>query len=128
MVKNTSRCGRLGDLIHRELARLIRDEFIDPRIGMVTISSVMVTEDLSYARVYITVLQDDLQQTSVEILNNASGFFRMQVSKKVTTRIVPKIKFFYDHSLNTGTRIEELLRSVNTQIQTNKENEDKASN
>ena len=113
MVKNTSRCGRLGDLMHRELARLIRDECTDPRIGMVTISSVAVTEDLSYARVYFTVLQDDRQEISVEVLNNAAGFFRMQVSKKVTTRIVPKIKFFYDHSLNTGTRIEQLLKSVN---------------
>jgi ribosome-binding factor A len=124
MPKNSSRSGRLGDLMHRELARLIRDELTDPRIGMVTISSVAVTDDLSYARVYITVLQDDKQEISVEALNHAAGFFRMQVSKKVTTRIVPRIKFFYDHSLNTGTRIEQLLKSANISPAPTETNED----
>ncbi len=113
MVKSSSRSGRLGDFMHRELSRLIRDECTDPRIGMVTISSVLVNDDLSYARVYITVLQDDKQKASVDALNHAAGFFRMQVAKKITTRIVPRIKFYYDDSLNTGARIEELLKSVN---------------
>lgn len=112
MVRNTARSGRLGDLMHRELARLIRDECTDPRVGMVTISSVSVTEDLSYARIYVTVMQDDRQETTIEALNHASGFFRMQLSKKVTTRTVPKIRFFYDPSLKIGTRIEQLLNSV----------------
>lgn len=112
MVRSSSRCGRLGDLMHRELAKLIRDECKDPRLGMVTISSVVVTEDLSFARVYITVLEDDKQVKSLEALNHAAGFFRMQMAKKVTLRTVPRISFIYDHSLNIGTRMDQLLDSL----------------
>lgn len=112
MTKNSARSGRLGDLLHRELAKAIRDECSDPRLGMVTISGVAVTEDLSFARVYITVLEDDKQKESVEVLNHAAGFFRTQVAKHLTTRIVPKIQFIYDNSLVEGSRIDMLLNSV----------------
>lgn len=105
----------MSDLIQRELSRSIREDFSDPRFGMITISSVLVTEDLSYARVYITVLDDTKQKTSLAELNDAAGFFRTQLSKKVSTRTVPKIKFFYDDSLTTGSRMEQLLNSIKDQ-------------
>lgn len=111
-MRNSSRAGRLGDLMHRELAVMIRDECKDPRLGMVTISSVEVTHDLSFARVFVTVLEDEKQDISVEALNHAAGFFRMQMAKKVTLRTVPKISFIYDHSLNTGSRMDQLLNSL----------------
>jgi ribosome-binding factor A len=124
MVKSSSRCGRLGDLMHRELAALIRDEVSDPRIGMVTISSVVVTEDLSFARVYITVLENDKQKISLEILNHAAGFFRAQLSRKSTLRSMPKISFIYDKSLEIGTRIDQLLNSVKPHGQENHDEHD----
>lgn len=112
MVKNTSRCGRMGDLIQRELSRLIRDDFSAPTYGMITVSSVLVTEDLSYARIYFTVLDDSKLQFSSDELNNAVGFFRTQLAKKLTTRTVPKLKFIHDNSLNIGSRIDQLLSTV----------------
>lgn len=115
MVRRSSRSGRLGDLLHREISKLIRDECTDPRLGMVTISGVVVTDDLSFARVYITVLEDEKRKNSLEALNHAAGFFRTQLSKHLTLRVVPKIKFIYDHSLATGSRMDELLNSVKPQ-------------
>lgn len=112
MVRRTSRSGRLSDLLQRELSKLIRDECTDPRLGMVTISGVMVTDDLSFARVFITVLEDEKQKSSLEALNHAAGFFRTQLSKHLTLRIVPKIRFIYDDSLRTGSRMDQLLKSV----------------
>ncbi len=112
MPKSSSRPGRLSDLLQRELSKLIRDECTDPRLGMITISGVQVTDDLSFARVYITVFQEDKQKSSVDALNNAAGFFRSELSKHLKLRIVPKLKFIYDDSLNKGYRVNELLNSV----------------
>lgn len=115
MKRRSSRSGRLSDLLQRELSALIRDECTDPRLGMVTISGVSVTEDLSFARVYITVLEDEKQKDSVEALNHAAGFFRTQLSKHLSLRIVPKIRFIYDDSLANGSRMDQLLNSVKPQ-------------
>lgn len=112
MVRRSSRSGRLSDLLHRELSKLIRDECTDPRLGMVTISGVEVTDDLSFARIFITVLEDDKQKCSVEALNHAAGFFRTHLSKHLTLRVVPKLRFIYDDSLRTGSRMDLLLKSV----------------
>ncbi len=114
MVRRTARSGRLGDLLHRELAMLIRDECTDPRLGMVTISGVDVTDDLSFARVHVTVLETEKQKSSIEALNHAAGFFRTQLSKHLTLRVVPKLRFYYDESLAAGARMDELLSSIKT--------------
>lgn len=115
MNRRSSRSGRLADLLQRELSKLIRDECTDPRLGMVTISGVAVTDDLSFARVYVTVLEDEKQKSSIEALNHAAGFFRTQLSKHLSLRIVPKISFIYDTSLVNGCRIDQLLNSVKPQ-------------
>lgn len=112
MVRRSSRSGRLSDLLQRELSKLIRDECTDPRLGMVTISGVVVADDLSFARVFVTVLEDDKLEGSIEALNHAAGFFRTQLSKHLTLRIVPKLRFIYDDSLRTGSRMDQLLKSV----------------
>jgi len=123
VVKNSSRRGRLGDVLHRELAKLIRDECSDPRLGMVTISGVVVTDDLSFARVYVTVMEDDKQKSSVEALNHAAGFFRTQLAKHLTLRVAPRVRFIYDDSLAIGSRMDQLLKSV-IEKPKNPENED----
>ncbi len=122
MARNSSRSGRLSDLLHREISKLIRDECTDPRLGMITISGVSVTDDLSFARVYVTVLEDDKRDASVEALNGAAGFFRTQLSKHLTLRIVPKLRFIYDNSLVTGSRMDQLLSSVKPHDQEQEEN------
>ncbi len=115
MARSSSRGGRLGDLLQREISKLIRDECTDPRLGMVTISGVEVNDDLSFAKVYVTVFEDEKRDGSVEALNHAAGFFRSQLSKHLTVRIVPKLKFIYDSSLLTGSRMDQLLNSVKPQ-------------
>ena len=112
MTKSSSRRGRLSDVLHRELAKLIRDEVSDPRIGMVTISGVEVSDDLSFAKVYVTVMNDEQQESSIEALNHAAGFFRTQLSKHLTLRVAPRVRFIYDDSLRLGSRIDQLLKSV----------------
>lgn len=99
------RLQRLADQIQRDLAVLIRDEVNDPRLtGFVTISSVKISPDLGYADIYVTVMEPamddsmrkDNHEESLQVLNNAAGFLRTQLSHLLKTRTTPRLRFHYD--------------------------------
>ena len=110
--KGFSRADRVGDAIHRAIAGIIRTEFTDPRVGLITISHVRITPDLKNARIYVTVLEEDKIAITLKILNDAQGFFRHQLADAVHLRVVPKVEFIFDESVIRGTRIETLLESI----------------
>src|SRR3569623_644156 len=89
------RTQRVADQIQREIATLIRQEIKDPRIGMVTVSSVKVSPDMGYADIYVTVMGSTLDDTaesrkeSLGVLNAAAGFLRGEVGRAITTRFTP---------------------------------------
>lgn len=123
------RMQRVGDLMHRSIAKLLREEFKDPRIGMVTINSVEVSRDLAHAKVYITVLQESKIKETIDILNEASGFFRGHLARSLNLRVVPKPRFIFDESVLRGSHMESLLASVYDQNKKGrKENEYKEDN
>ena len=72
---------RLGDLIQRELAELIRLELRDPRVGMVTLTSVDVSPDMSHAKVFFTLLEKDKLEDTLHGLKRAAGFLRSQLAQ-----------------------------------------------
>lgn len=109
MPRNFSRSSRVSDVIHRALAKLIREEFRDPRVGMITISMVEVTPDLKQAKIFITVLENEKQNETLVILNQAAGFFRSRLSKLLSLRSVPNLFFRLDESVMRGNRIVSLL-------------------
>lgn len=113
MPKNVDRMHKIQDLIHRTVATLLREEFKDPRIGLVTVMSVEVSRDLSFAKVYISVLEEDKVKETLNVLNKASGFFRTHLAKTCHLRLVPKIKFEFDESVRRGARIDSLLKDNN---------------
>jgi ribosome-binding factor A len=121
MAKDYSRAQRIGDQIQRELAQLIRLEVKDPRLsGLVTITAVEVSRDVSYARVFITVMgaepgtdEGGIEQ-SLKVLNDASGFLRMQLGKAMKLRSVPQLRFQYDQSVVRGAQLSALIeRAMN---------------
>ena len=113
MAKEFSRTQRIGDQMQRELALLIQREIKDPRLGLVTITGVDVTRDLSHAKVYITVMgKDDDEQaisTNLHILGEASGFLRMQLGKAMKVRTIPQLHFLYDASIRRGVELSSLI-------------------
>lgn len=113
MPSDFSRQRRVGEQIQREIARLIQQELKDPRLGMVTVSAVEVTRDMSYATVYITVLGDssNIKQT-LAILEKASGFLRKELSRLITLRSMPTLRFRYDESVEKGNRLASLIDSA----------------
>lgn len=106
------RLGRINEVMQRELAKLVQNKCRDPRLGFVTISAVEVAANLEFAKVYVTVLEDDKLAQSIEVLNNAAGFFRTELSKLKMLRIIPKLRFVYDSSIMQGKRIDALLEAL----------------
>ncbi len=79
MQKDFQRIDRLNELFHREIALLLQNGVKDPRLGMVTVSAVEITKDLSYAKVYVTVWGEEEEITkNLKLLNQAAGFFRSE--------------------------------------------------
>ena len=113
MAKEFSRTQRIGDQMQRELALLIQREIKDPRLGLVTITAVDVSRDLSHAKIFITIMgQDDDQEAvkgNLHILNDAAGFLRMQLGKSMKLRTVPQLHFNYDASIRRGVELSSLI-------------------
>jgi ribosome-binding factor A len=113
MAKEYSRTQRIGDQMQRELAQLIQREVKDPRLGLVTITAVDVSRDLSHAKVFITVMgrenEEGAVEQSVKVLKDAAGFLRMLLGKAMKLRTVPTLHFVYDASVRRGTDLSALI-------------------
>ncbi|HEY1029033.1 MAG TPA: 30S ribosome-binding factor RbfA [Pseudomonas sp.] len=112
MAKDYSRTQRIGDQMQRELAVLIQREIKDPRLGLVTITAVDVSRDLSHAKVFITVMgKDDPEQIklNLEILAEAAGYLRMLLGKSMKVRTIPQLHFQYDASIRRGAELSALI-------------------
>ena len=111
MAKEFGRNQRMADLLQRELASIIQREVKDPRLAMVTISEVVVSSDLSYAKVYVTIFSKDATniQENIEVLNKMAGFLRSLLGKRIKARIIPQLKFIYDKTMIEGNRLAKLI-------------------
>ena len=99
----------LRQVITDALAREVRD----PRVGFVTVTGVLVTNDLSHARVMVSVPGEDEEKTrAIEGLQSAAGFLRSRAARTLTTRTVPELHFELDRGLEHAARINELLNTI----------------
>ena len=90
----------------------------DPRVGFVTVTGVLVTNDLSHARVMVSVAGDDAEkEKALEGLRSAAGFLRTRAARALTTRTVPELHFELDKGVEHAARIEELLGSIRREEQ-----------
>ena len=103
---------KVADLIQRELSGLIRLEVRDPRVGMVTITSVDVSPDLSHAKVFITLLEQAKLADTLQGLQRAAGFLRSQLARRMKLYTTPELRFVYDESVERGDHLSRLIDSV----------------
>ena len=103
---------KVADLIQRELSDLLRREVRDPRVGMVTITAVDVSPDLSHAKVYFTLLQREHTETTIQGLQRAAGYLRSQLAHRIKLYTTPELRFVYDESVERGARLSSLIDSV----------------
>jgi len=110
MPKEFSRTRRVGEQIQRELSALIRRELQDPRAGWVTITGVRMSRDLVHARVFVSVLDEDRDpMQAVAALNHAAGFLQRLLGRTLGLRVVPRLRFEHDVSIERGVRLSFLI-------------------
>jgi ribosome-binding factor A len=103
---------KVADLMQRELSELLQREVRDPRVGMVTITSVDVSPDLSHAKVYFTILDSGKKDATTKGLQRAASFLRSQLSRRMSMYTTPELRFVYDESVERGDRLSQLIDSV----------------
>lgn len=112
---------RLNDIFQKEISIILMTEIKDEDIRFVTITDVDTTNDLSYAKVYFTVLDDKKRETTLDALNNAASFIRGKLANRVEVRHTPELKFIYDTSIEYGQHIEKIIENINKKEEQNKD-------
>ena len=113
MPKDYSRTRRVAEQIQREMAQMVQQEIKDPRIGLVTISGVKLSRDMSHATIYFTVLDDEhtIEDTQ-KVLEKATGFLRHELGQRMKLRITPALQFRYDESIAYGNQLTDLINKA----------------
>lgn len=108
------RLEKIESLFLREISDIVQFSLKDPKLGFVTISEVKVTNDLSYAKVYVSFLgKDERNEAGLKVLNKSKGYIRSELAKRVKVYKVPELKFVLDKSLENAKRIDEIINRVN---------------
>ena len=122
-----SRSIRVGDFIRDEISKIILHEVRDPRVTKyLAVNDVLVSKDLAYADIYVSSFEydnDSDRQEIVEVLNSASGFFRTLLSKRLSIRATPKLRFYYDTLQSEGMNLEQKIKEARSKDQINTYNE-----
>ena len=106
------RRGRINDEMQKELAMAIR-EVKDPRVSeaFISITSVDVTPDLKYAKIYYSAMMGDPKEVA-KGLKSSAGYLRRQLAQRMNLRMTPELSFYADHSIEHGAHISKLLNSI----------------
>ena len=104
------RVERVAEQIREEVSQILATEVADPGVGLVTVTRVKVTPDLSLARVYWTIMGDAAQRKeTTKALSRAAGFVRRVLSQRITLRRSPEVQFLFDQSVAAQDRVEQIL-------------------
>jgi len=104
----------VAETIKREMAEILSRKMRDPRLGgMISVTDVEVTPDLSMARIYVSVLAEGAERDQVlQALARSEGFVRHELAPRLGLREMPSVRFLLDTSIEKGARVEELLRKI----------------
>ena len=100
---------RISDELIEQISYIIANEVKNKNINFVTITDVKVSNDLSYAKVYFTVLDDNAKDSTLKALKEASGFIRHELRNRIEIRQIPELTFVYDDSILEAQKIENII-------------------
>ncbi len=104
---------RLGHIFTEEISKIIHTELRDESIGFITITYTKISSDLSYAKVYFSLLDLSRKEEVEKKLNKASNFIRNNLFDRVEIRKMPELTFVYDESIEYGSKIEHIIDEIN---------------
>ena len=103
---------RLNSTFIKEISYIFANEIKDKDIKFVTITDCKITNDLSFAKVYFTVLDNSKIKETTKALQNASSYIRKQLCERVDIRHTPELNFIYDESIEYGKKIENIIEKI----------------
>lgn len=107
------RVEKLQEAIKQELSKILLQDIKDPRIKFVTVTGVELTDDISKAKVYVSLYGTEKDQEEAwQGLNKAVGYMRTEIAKRIRLRFAPVLIFAKDTSMEYSAHIEELLRKI----------------
>ena len=107
------RIARLRELFKQEISAILQREMKDPRIGFASITDVELSPDLRHAKVFVSILGDaEAKASTMAGLENARGFIRKELGRRIRLRHTPEVLFRLDQSIERGARVQRLLRQV----------------
>ena len=107
------RIDRISEEVRREVDAIIREDLNDPRIdGTFSVTRADVTGDLRFAKIYVSVLEDDKRDGLMEALKNAKGYIRRALGKRMIIRYSPELIFVSDKNIEYGVHIAKVLAEV----------------
>lgn len=111
------RADRVGPLIQQEIARMLeRGDIHDPRLKKITITKIVMTDDLKLAKIYFSLIGTDKEVNEAEKgLLSAKGMIRKLIAENVYLRYVPDLEFHHDKGLEHSQRVDDLLKRIHEQ-------------
>ena len=109
------RSGRINEEVKKAVSSVIQNGIRDPRLhdAMISVTKVEVTKDMSYAKVFVSILGNDaVKAESLAILRKSAGFIRKEVGHEVKLRLTPEIIIELDNSIEHGMHIDAILEQI----------------
>ena len=113
MPENQARLGRIEEEYKKELSQIVGYELKNPNVtGLISVTKVKVTNDLKYAKVYVSILNSKNLKETLAGLKKSAGFVRSELARRVNLRNTPELIFELDDSLEYGAKIDTILKEI----------------
>ena len=113
MPENQNRLGRIDEQYRKELSQIIGYELKNPNVtGLISVTKVKVTNDLKYAKVYVSILNSKNIKDTLAGLKKSAGFVRSELAKRLNLRNTPEIIFELEESIEDGAKIDSILKEI----------------
>ena len=108
-----NRLNRINEELKREISNIINYEVTNSNVtGMVSVTSVKISPDLRYAKVYLSILNSRNTKQTLAALKSSSGFIRSRIAAKINLRVTPELVFELDESMQYGEKIDTILKDI----------------
>ena len=110
---NSNRLERINEELKKEISNIINYEVTNSKVtGMISVTKVKVSPDLSFARVYVSMLHSKNIKDSLAGLKSSTGFIRSRIAENINLRVTPELVFEFDDSLEYGEKIDRILEEI----------------
>lgn len=109
---NTIKLERINNNLKKEISYILANDIKDQNIRFVTITAVKASSDLSYAKVYITVFNEEFKSDTLKALKLAKGYIKKELSHRIQMRQIPDLDFVYDDSIDYGNKVENIIKEI----------------